>query len=195
VADAGNLLAFRAQCNARPGADTRITVTDLLVRACATALAAHPEVNASWDETRILRHRRVSIGVAVALDDGLIVPVIRDADRKTLTEIAREARDLAARARARKLTPDELAGGTFTISNLGMYGIRQFTAVINPPAGSDPRRRRGRPPARRARRPAHDRHHHDPDAVHRPPGRRRRTAAGFLTSLRELIEQPLAIVL
>src|SRR6185437_9034508 len=133
TADAGALLEFRAQANHRPGADVKITVTDLLVKACATALAAHPEINVSWDETRILRYRHVSIGVAVAIEDGLIVPVIRDADRKSLTGIARESRDLAARARARQLIPDELAGGTFTISNLGMYGIRQFTAVINPP--------------------------------------------------------------
>ena len=133
VADAGQLLAFRAQANGRSGADVKITVTDLLIRACATALTTHPDVNASWDDTRILRHRHVNVGIAVAIDDGLIVPVIRDADRKTLTEIAREAHDLTARARARKLTPDELTGGTFTISNLGMYGIRQFTAVINPP--------------------------------------------------------------
>jgi pyruvate dehydrogenase E2 component (dihydrolipoamide acetyltransferase) len=133
VADADQLLAFRARCNERRVTEVKVTVTDLLTRACATALAACPELNVSWDETRILRHRHVNIGVAVAIDDGLIVPVIRDADRKTLTETAREARDLTTRARARKLTPDELAGGTFTISNLGMYGIRQFTAVINPP--------------------------------------------------------------
>ena len=133
VAAADKLLAFRAQANERRGADVKITVTDLLIRACATALAAHPAVNSSWDKTRILRHRHVNIGVAVAIDDGLIVPVIRDADGMILTGIAREAHDLTARARARKLTPDELSGGTFTISNLGMYGIRQFTAVINPP--------------------------------------------------------------
>jgi pyruvate dehydrogenase E2 component (dihydrolipoamide acetyltransferase) len=95
-------------------------------------LAAHPEVNVSWDATRILRRRRhVNVGVAIAIDDELIVPVISDADRKTLTEIAREAHDLMARAR--RLTPGELSGGTFTISNLGIYGIRQFTALINPP--------------------------------------------------------------
>jgi pyruvate dehydrogenase E2 component (dihydrolipoamide acetyltransferase) len=125
VADAGKLLEFRERTSQRPGTDVKVTVTDLLVKACATALAAHPEINVSWDDTRILRHRHVNIGIAVAIDDGLIVPVIRDADRKTLTETAREAHDLTARARARKLTPDELAGGTFTISNLGMYGIRQ----------------------------------------------------------------------
>ncbi len=133
VADAGPLLAFRAQANDRRAADIKISVTDLLIKACATALTAHPEVNVSWDEARILRHRHVNIGFAVAVDDGLLVPVIRDAERKALTETAREARDLRARARARRLTPDELSGGTFTISNLGMYGIRQFGAVINPP--------------------------------------------------------------
>ena len=133
VADAGELLAFRAQLDERRVANVKVSVTDLLTKACAVALAAHPEINVSWDQTRILRRRRVNIGVAVAIEDGLIVPVIRDADHKTLTEISREARDLTVRARARRLTADELSGGTFTVSNLGMYGIRQFTAVINPP--------------------------------------------------------------
>jgi len=132
VAAADDLLAFRAQANQRHGADIKITVTDLLTRSCASALSAHPEVNVSWDETRILRHRHVNIGIAVAIDDGLIVPVIRDADRKTLTEIAREAHDLTTRARARKLTPDELTGGTFTISNLGMFGVETLIAIIQP---------------------------------------------------------------
>ncbi|MHB1596266.1 MAG: dihydrolipoamide acetyltransferase family protein, partial [Streptosporangiaceae bacterium] len=91
VADAGELLEFREQASRRPGADVKVSVTDVLVKACATALAAHPEVNASWDVTRILRHHRVGIGIAVAIEDGLIVPVIRDADRKTLSEVAREA--------------------------------------------------------------------------------------------------------
>jgi pyruvate dehydrogenase E2 component (dihydrolipoamide acetyltransferase) len=195
VADVGNLLAFRARANSRHGADIKITVTDLLIRACATALAAHPEVNASWDETRILRHHHVNIGVAVAFDDGLIVPVIRDADRKTLTETAREARDLTTRARARKLTPDELAGGTFTISNLGMYGIRQFTAVINPPQAAI------LAVGEAARQPVV---HGDQVTIattvtltlsidHRAVDGA--TAAGFLTRLRELIEEPLDIVL
>ncbi len=195
VADAGQLLAFRAQANARRGADVKITVTDLLIRACATALAAHPEVNASWDETRILRHRHVNIGVAVAIDDGLIVPVIRDADRKTVTEIAREARDLAARARARRLSPDELAGGTFTISNLGMYGIRQFTAVINPPQAAilavgeavrQPLVRDDQVTIGTTMTLTLSIDHRAVDGA---------TAAGFLTRLRELIEQPLDIVL
>ena len=195
VADAGQLLAFRAQANDRRGADVKISVTDLLIRACATALAAHPEVNASWDETRILRHRHVSIGIAVAIDDGLIVPVVRDAGRKTLTEIAREARDLTTRARSRKLTPDELTGGTFTISNLGMYGIRQFTAVINPPQAAILAVGEAvRQPVVRGDQVAIGTimtltlsiDHRAVDGA---------TAAGFLTLLRELIEQPLDIVL
>lgn len=195
VADAGKLLAFRAQANQRRGADVKVSVTDLLIRACATALAAHPEINVSWDDTRILRHRRVSIGIAVAIDDGLIVPVIRDADRKTLIETAREARDLTTRARARKLTPDEMAGGTFTISNLGMYGIRQFTAVINPPQAAI------LAVGEAVRQPVV---HGDQVTIgttmaltlsidHRAVDGA--TAARFLTRLRELIEEPLAIVL
>ena len=195
VADAGQLLAFRAQANGRRGADVKITVTDLLIRACATALTAHPEVNVSWDETRILRHRHVNVGVAVAIEDGLIVPVIRDAGRKTLTEIARESHDLIARARARKLTPDELAGGTFTISNLGMYGIRQFTAVINPPqaailaAGEAVRQpvvRDDQVTIATTMTLTLSIDHRAVDGA---------TGAVFLTRLKELIEEPLDIVL
>ncbi len=195
VTRADNLLAFRAEANSRRGADVKITVTDLLIRACATALAAHSEVNASWDDTRILRHRHINIGIAVSIDDGLIVPVVRDADRLTLTEIARVARDLTTRARARKLTPDELAGGTFTISNLGMYGIRQVTAVINPPQAAS------LAVGEAVRQPVvcDDRvtigttmtltlsiDHRAVDGA---------TAAIFLTRLKSLIEQPLDIVL
>jgi pyruvate dehydrogenase E2 component (dihydrolipoyllysine-residue acetyltransferase) len=195
VPDAGKLLAFRAECSERRGAEVKITVTDLLIRACAVALAARPEINVSWDETRILRHRQVNIGVAVAIDDGLIVPVIRDADRKTLTEIAREARDLTARARARKLTPDELAGGTFTISNLGMFGIRQFTAVINPPQAAilavgeavrEPVIRDDQVTIGTTMALTLSIDHRAVDGA---------TAAGFLTRLKELIEEPLDIVL
>jgi pyruvate dehydrogenase E2 component (dihydrolipoyllysine-residue acetyltransferase) len=195
VADVGKLLAFRAECNERRGAEVKITITDLLVRACATALADRPEINVSWDETRILRHRQVNIGVAVAIDEGLIVPVIRDAGRKTLTETAREARDLTARARARKLTPDELAGGTFTISNLGMYGIRQFTAVINPPQAAilavgeavrQPVVRDDQVAIGTTMTLTLSIDHRAVDGA---------TGAGFLARLRELIEEPLGIVL
>lgn len=194
VADADALLAFRAQANDRHAADVKISITDLLIKACAAALTARPEVNVSWDETRILRHRRVNVGVAVAIEDGLIVPVMRDADRKTLTEIARETRDLAARARSRRLSPDELSGGTFTISNLGMYGIRQFTAVINPPqaailaVGETTRQ----PVVRDDQISIGTTMSLTLSIDHRAVDGA--TAAGFLTTLRELIEDPLGIV-
>lgn len=132
--DAGPLLELRAELNRQvfTGGD-RCSVTDLLVRAAAVTLAGHREVNASWAGDRVLRHGQVNVGVAVALDDGLIVPVIRDADRKGVAEIAAEAHALTTRARAGRLTPDEFTGGTFTISNLGTFGVESFTAVINPP--------------------------------------------------------------
>lgn len=134
VVDAGALLGLRAELNtALAGAGPKISVTDLLIRACAVTVRAHPQVNSSWAGDHLVRHGHVNVGVAVALDDGLIVPVIRDADRKGVSEIATEAHELIERARAGKLTPDEFSGGTFTISNLGMYGIDHFTAVINPP--------------------------------------------------------------
>jgi pyruvate dehydrogenase E2 component (dihydrolipoamide acetyltransferase) len=195
VAEADELLAFRAQANERGPGAVKISITDLLAKACATALAAHPEVNVSWDQTRILRHHHVNIGIAVAIDDGLIVPVIRDADRKTLTEIAREAQDLTTRARARRLTPDELSGGTFTISNLGMYGIRQFTAVINPPqaailavgeAARQPVVRGEQVSIATTMTLTLSIDHRALDGA---------TAAGFLTELKKLIEEPLCILL
>ncbi len=111
----------------------KISVTDLLIRACSVTLRTHLDVNSSWGGDHLVRHSHVNIGCAVASDNGLLVPVIRDADRKSLTEIAVEAHALVERARAGKLAPDELTGSTFTISNLGMYGIDHFTAVINPP--------------------------------------------------------------
>ena len=134
VIDAERLTAFRSDVNERlAGNGMKVSVTDLLVRACAVALRAHPQVNSSWGEDKILRHHRINIGVAVSLEDGLIVPVVTDADRKSLGEIAVATRALAVRAREGKLKPQEFSGGTFTISNLGMFGIDQFTAVINPP--------------------------------------------------------------
>ena len=134
VIDADRLLAFRAEVNgAAAEGDEKVSVTDLLVRACAVTLRAHPQVNSSWAGDTILRHHRVHIGVAVATTDGLIVPVVRDADRKSVREIATETRTLTERARSGTLTPPEFTGGTFTISNLGMYGIDHFTAILNPP--------------------------------------------------------------
>lgn len=134
IVDAVQLLALRKDINDRLSGDgTKISVNDLLIRACAVALRMHPAVNASWAGDKILRHRRINVGVAVAIDDGLVVPVIRDTDRKSLGEIALETRALADRARAGRLAPEQFTGGTFTISNLGMFGVDHFTAVINPP--------------------------------------------------------------
>ncbi|MDI3315198.1 MAG: dihydrolipoamide acetyltransferase family protein [Mycobacterium sp.] len=134
VVHADALLALRSQVNTElAAAGIKVSVTDLLVKACAQALSTHPEVNSSWDETRLLRHRRIHIGVAVAVADGLVVPVLHDADRKTLSQLSREAHTLAERARNGRLSLEEISGATFTISNLGMYGVDQFTAVINPP--------------------------------------------------------------
>ncbi|MDI7276072.1 MAG: dihydrolipoamide acetyltransferase family protein, partial [Anaerolineae bacterium] len=111
----------------------RLTVTAILVKVVATALRRHPRVNASFSEGRIRLHRRINVGVAVASEGGLLVPVIRDADGKGLTEIACELAGLQQRAKEMRLTTADLSGGTFTISNLGMYGIERFTAIINPP--------------------------------------------------------------
>ena len=111
----------------------KVSVNDVVMKAVAMALAKHPECNAHWLGESIRYHARVHLGMAVATDDGLIVPVIRDADRKGLGTIGREAKELAGRARERKLKPEEYSGSTFSVSNLGMFGIDQFTAIINPP--------------------------------------------------------------
>ena len=134
VADVDALQKLRAELNAELfDGGPKISITDLLIRACAVALRSHVHVNSSWGGDHLIQHSHVNIGCAVATDNGLLVPVVRDADRKSLTEIAGEAHTLIERARAGRLTPDELTGSTFTISNLGMYGIDHFTAVINPP--------------------------------------------------------------
>ncbi|MEA3244879.1 MAG: 2-oxo acid dehydrogenase subunit E2 [Gemmatimonadota bacterium] len=115
------------------GPEYKVSFNDIILKATATALAVHPEVNAHWLGDHIRYWSRVHLGMAVATDDGLIVPVIFDADRKGLAEISREAKALATRARERKLKPEEFTGSTFSVSNLGMMQIDQFTAIINPP--------------------------------------------------------------
>jgi len=115
------------------GDQFKVSVNDVLLKATAVALSQHREVNAHWLGDKIRYHNRVHLGMAVATDDGLIVPVIWDADRKRMSEISREAKELAKRARERKLRPEEFTGSTFSVSNLGMFGIDQFTAIINPP--------------------------------------------------------------
>jgi pyruvate dehydrogenase E2 component (dihydrolipoamide acetyltransferase) len=132
--DAEALMELRARLNEVLAPDgVKLSVNDLLVKASAKALEMHPGINVSWAGDKILRHEHIHIGIAVALDGGLIVPVIRDADRKSLGQISSDAKALIAKAREGKLAQQEISGGTFTISNLGMFGIEQFTAVINPP--------------------------------------------------------------
>ena len=128
------LLKIRTELNAKSEA-YRISVNDFVIRAAALALRQVPAANASWSDDAILLWDTVDIAVAVALDDGLITPIVKAADRKGLAAIANETRDLVARARAGKLKLEEFQGGTFSVSNLGMYGVRYFAAVINPPHG------------------------------------------------------------
>ena len=115
------------------GDEFKVSVNDVLLKATAVALSQHPEINAHWLGDRIRYHNRVHLGMAVATNDGLIVPVIWDADKKRMSEISAESKELAKRARDRKLKPEEFTGSTFSVSNLGMFGIDQFTAIINPP--------------------------------------------------------------
>jgi pyruvate dehydrogenase E2 component (dihydrolipoamide acetyltransferase) len=124
---------LRAMINQALPKEESISFNDLVVKAAAEALRRFPDVNASWANGRIERKRAINVGIAVNLEHGLIVPVIRDAEQKSVKEIAAEARALAEKARARKLQPAEYESGTFTVSNLGMYDVDQFTAIINPP--------------------------------------------------------------
>lgn len=135
--DVEALLSLREQMNdgVDPQKGVKISVNDLFIKACALALNAVPTSNASWIDGNIVLHHRVDISVAVAVEDGLVTPVVRDADRKSVSAISSEVRELASRARAKKLKPEEMQGGVFSISNLGMYGIDRFAAVINPPEG------------------------------------------------------------
>ncbi|MBV8519934.1 MAG: 2-oxo acid dehydrogenase subunit E2 [Acidobacteria bacterium] len=129
--DVTNLAGVRQQLIDITGA--KLSLNDFIVRAVALALRHHPNVNASWGEEAITQHGEVHVGIAVATQDGLITPVIRNADQKSVTDIASEVRALADKAKNRRLKPDEYQGSTFTISNLGAWGIEEFTAIINPP--------------------------------------------------------------
>jgi pyruvate dehydrogenase E2 component (dihydrolipoamide acetyltransferase) len=129
------LLAARAKINAGLS-DVRVSVNDMLIKAAAVALRRQPDANASYTPDGIARHHHADIAVAVAIDGGLITPIVRAAETKGLAEIAREMKDLAERARSRKLKPEEFQGGTFSISNLGMFGIKSFASIINEPQGA-----------------------------------------------------------
>ena len=129
--DMENAIAFRGQYNSLP--DTKISYNDMIVKACALALRQHPQVNSQWFDDKMRLNNHVHIGVAVAVPDGLVVPVVRFANEQSLTQIGMAVKDFAVRARNKKLTLDEMEGSTFTISNLGMFGIESFTSIINQP--------------------------------------------------------------
>jgi pyruvate dehydrogenase E2 component (dihydrolipoamide acetyltransferase) len=137
--DIGRLMAAREEINAAAPKDKdgkpvyKLSVNDFVIKALALALQRVPDANVSWTEAGMLKHKHSDVGVAVALPGGLITPIVRNAESKSLSAISNEMRDLAARARARKLKPQEYLGGTTSVSNLGMFGIKDFTAVINPP--------------------------------------------------------------
>jgi pyruvate dehydrogenase E2 component (dihydrolipoamide acetyltransferase) len=132
--DMTRVMEARKSINAAVERDgDRVSVNDFVLRATASALRKHPACNAAWHEDVIRRFEHVHVGVAVAVDDGLITPVVRHADRKGLVQISREVKEMAGRAREKKLKPEEYTGSTFSISNLGMFGVREFTAIINPP--------------------------------------------------------------
>jgi pyruvate dehydrogenase E2 component (dihydrolipoamide acetyltransferase) len=128
-----SLLATRKQINANLDDDSKISVNDIIVKAAAMALKKHEWVNASYQDKTVRFYEQADIGVAVAIDEGLITPVVRGANLKGLAEISAEIKDLAGKAKAKKLQPEEYTGATFSISNLGMMGIKEFTAIINPP--------------------------------------------------------------
>jgi pyruvate dehydrogenase E2 component (dihydrolipoamide acetyltransferase) len=131
------LMAFREQLNKQlEGRGVKLSVNDFIIKACATALQAVPNANAVWAGDRMLRLKPSDVAVAVAVEGGLFTPVLRDADKKSLSALSAEMKDLAARAKTKKLAPHEYQGGSFAISNLGMMGIENFDAVINPPHGS-----------------------------------------------------------
>ena len=176
------------------GPEFKVSVNDVVLKAVATALAQHPEVNAHWLGDRIRYFNRVHLGMAVATDDGLIVPVIFDANAKRMSEISREAKELAKRARERKLKPEEYTGSTFSVSNLGMFGIDQFTAIINPPEsailaiGSSEDKlvvEDGEPVVRKRMRVTMSCDHRVIDGA---------VGARFLQTLRRMLENPLMLV-
>ena len=129
--DMEQAMASRSRINELP--DTKVSFNDMVVKACAMALKKHPQVNTSWNDDTTKYNRHIHVGVAVAVEDGLVVPVLKFTDQMSLTQIGVAVKDLAGRARNKKITPDEMEGSTFTVSNLGMFGIQEFTSIINQP--------------------------------------------------------------
>lgn len=129
------LLKAREQINARSDGAYKLSVNDFIIKACGLALTHVPEANSSWIDDQVYQYKSADVAVAVAIEGGLITPVVREAEKKGLVEISKEMKDLAARAKEGKLKPQEFQGGTFSLSNMGMYGVREFSAIINPPQG------------------------------------------------------------
>ena len=129
--DMDNAIAFRTQFNTLP--ETKISFNDIILKAVALSLKEHPEVNSQWFDEKIVQNHHVHLGVAVAVQDGLIVPVVKFTDELDLRQIGTLVKDFAQRAKDKKLTPSEIEGSTFTVSNLGMFGIQEFTSIINQP--------------------------------------------------------------
>ncbi len=126
-----NAMASRAAINSAP--DVKISYNDMIVKACAMALRKHPQVNSQWTDGLMRIAKHIHVGVAVAVDDGLLVPVLKFADQMSFSQIGVHVKELADKARNKKITPQEMDGSTFTVSNLGMFGIKEFTTIINAP--------------------------------------------------------------
>ena len=169
-----NLLAARAKINtALESQGIKVSVNDIIIKAVALALKAVPEANASYTPEGIALHHNADIAVAVAIDGGLITPIVRKAETKSLAQISKEMKDLAQRARDRKLKPEEFQGGTFSVSNLGMFGIKTFTSILNEPQGCIMSVGAGETTRRRQERSTGRGHRHVGDPYLRPPCRRR----------------------
>lgn len=186
--------ALRAQLN-ELDKENKVSINDIIIKVAAVALTRHPQVNASFQDKTIRYYERADIGVAVAIEEGLITPIIRAADRKSIGQISREVRALAERARARKLQPDEYTGASFSISNLGMFGIDEFTAIINPPEAAilavgamqaKPVVRDGEITVRQMMRVTMSCDHRLVDGA---------TGAKFLQTFKQMLEQPLLLML
>ena len=129
-----NLLDFRQKINKKlSNKNIKISINDIIIKACSEALQSNPDANAIWAGNKLIKFESSDIAVAVSVEGGLFTPVIKDTDQKTISNISEEMKDLASRARAKKLMPTEFKGGSFAISNLGMFGIESFDAIINPP--------------------------------------------------------------
>ncbi len=194
--DIGRLMTAREEINAaapktQDGKPAyKLSVNDFVVKALALALQRVPDANVSWTEAAMVKHKHSDIGVAVALPFGLITPIVRQAELKSLSAISNEMRDLAVRARGKKLKPNEYQGGTSSVSNLGMYGIKEFTAVINPPQSSHPGGRHWRGAPGGAGRQARGRDAHERHARLRSPRHRRRPRGATHRRLQAVDRKP-----